>query len=101
MSGATEDDAGLSSGLFNTTQQAGAALGVAVLSTLAAGRTGSLLAAGTASAQALAAGYRLAFATGAALTVAAILVAATVLRRTAPAAPAEPVAGQGRLKASA
>ena len=46
MSGARADDAGLASGLFNTTQQIGMALGVAVLSTLAAARTGGLLAAG-------------------------------------------------------
>ena len=39
MSGAEADDAGLASGLFNTTQQIGMALGVAVLSTLAASRT--------------------------------------------------------------
>ncbi|MFM9559354.1 MFS transporter, partial [Streptomyces caniscabiei] len=39
MSGANEEDAGLASGLFNTTQQIGMALGVAALSTLAASRT--------------------------------------------------------------
>ena len=39
MSGAKADDAGLISGLFNTTQQVGMAIGVAVLSTLAASRT--------------------------------------------------------------
>jgi EmrB/QacA subfamily drug resistance transporter len=80
MSGATPDDAGLASGLFNTTQQVGAALGVAVLSTLAAGKTRSLH--GNDAASALTAGYHLAFATGAALAVAAIIVTATMLRRT-------------------
>ncbi|WP_327001400.1 MFS transporter [Dactylosporangium sp. NBC_01737] len=39
MSGARADDAGLASGLFNTTQQLGMALGVAALSTVAASRT--------------------------------------------------------------
>jgi EmrB/QacA subfamily drug resistance transporter len=79
MSGATQGDAGLASGLFNTTQQIGAALGVAVLSTLAAAHTRSLHAAGASSSAALADGYRLAFATGAGLAGAAIVVAAAVL----------------------
>ncbi|MFI5900566.1 MFS transporter [Streptomyces cyaneofuscatus] len=81
MSGAGEDDAGLASGLFNTTQQIGMALGVAVLSTLAAGRTEALTAAGHPSAEALTGGYRLAFTVGAALLVAAFAVAFLVLRR--------------------
>jgi MFS family permease len=82
MSGATQSDAGLVSGLFNTTQQIGAALGVAVLSSLAAARTASLHAAATGNASALASGYRLAFAAGAGLAVAAVIVAATLLRRS-------------------
>jgi EmrB/QacA subfamily drug resistance transporter len=80
MSGATPSDAGLASGLFSTTQQIGAALGVAVLSTLAAARTASLEAAGVHSASALASGYRLAFATAAGLVVAALIVATVLLR---------------------
>jgi MFS family permease len=79
MSGATPADAGLASGLFNTTQQIGAALGVAVLSTLAAAQTRSQHSAGANTAAALAAGYRLAFAVGAGLGGAAIVVAAAVL----------------------
>jgi EmrB/QacA subfamily drug resistance transporter len=42
-SGVPADDAGLASGLFNTSQQIGGALGLAVLSTLAANRTTSSL----------------------------------------------------------
>jgi len=79
MSGATPADAGLASGLFNTTQQIGAALGVAVLSTLAAAQTRSQHSAGANTAAALAAGYHLAFAVGAGLGGAAIVVAAAVL----------------------
>ncbi len=87
MSGATDSDAGLASGLFNTTQQVGAALGVAMLSTLAAAQARSLHATSTSSAAALAAGYHLALATGTVLTVAAIIVAAAVLRRITGSAP--------------
>lgn len=83
MSGAGEADAGLASGLFNTTQQIGAAAGVAVLSTLAAGRTERLIAAGRPRPEALTSGYHLAFAVGAALMVTAFAVAVTVLRRPA------------------
>ncbi|MEV0888768.1 MFS transporter [Streptomyces microflavus] len=87
MSGAGEDDAGLASGLFNTTQQIGMALGVAVLSTLAAGRTEALTATGRPSAEALTGGYRLAFTIGAALLVTAFAVAFLTLRRERAAAP--------------
>ncbi|MCI3903977.1 MFS transporter [Streptomyces spectabilis] len=82
MSGARADDAGLASGLFNTTQQIGSALGVAVLTTLAASRTESALASGRPRPEALTSGYHLAFGIGAALLAAALLIAATVLRPT-------------------
>jgi EmrB/QacA subfamily drug resistance transporter len=101
MSGAGDDDAGLASGLFNTTQQIGMATGVAVLSTLAATRTESLLAAGQDQPTALTGGYHLAFAVGTGLVVAAFIVAFVALRqpRRAPIQPAPdntPVATVGR-----
>ncbi|SDS97568.1 MFS transporter [Actinopolymorpha singaporensis] len=83
MSGASDADAGLASGLFNTTQQIGMAVGVAVLSTLAAARTAGLLDAGAHEAVALTGGYHLAFAVGAGLLTAAFLVAFTALRTPA------------------
>ncbi|GAA3256708.1 MFS transporter [Nonomuraea helvata] len=92
MSGAKADEAGLASGLFNTTQQIGMALGVAVLSTLAASRTGDLLASGASEAVALTGGYRLAFTVSAGLLVAALVVSLAVLRRPAPAPEPEQVA---------
>ncbi|WP_395571815.1 MFS transporter [Streptomyces sp. BK79] len=82
MSGADGKDAGLASGLFNTTQQIGMALGVAVLSTLAASRTETLAAeGGRSAAEALTGGYRLAFAVGAGLLVLAFAVALAMPRR--------------------
>ncbi|GAA2616327.1 MFS transporter [Actinomadura fulvescens] len=81
MSAARADDAGLASGLFNTTQQIGMALGVAVLSTLAAAKTERLLSEGKSQAEALTGGYHLAFTTSAGLLVAALVVALIVLRQ--------------------
>jgi MFS family permease len=93
MSGATPEDSGLASGLVNTTQQVGGALGLAVLATLSTTRSADLAAAGETTAQALVGGYRLAFAVGAALTFTGLVVAATVLRsRDAPALTAVPAA---------
>ena len=83
MSGATAADSGLASGLVNTTQQVGAALGLAVLATLATSRSDELRAAGDSTAAALTGGYELAFAIGAALVGVAIVIATFVLRSPA------------------
>jgi EmrB/QacA subfamily drug resistance transporter len=79
MSDVDRTEAGLASGLVNTTAQVGAALGLAVLATLASEHSDSLIADGDSTAQALTSGYHLAFWIGAALVLAAIVVAATVL----------------------
>ncbi len=80
MSGATPEDSGLASGLVNTTQQVGGALGLAVLATLSTTRTGSLLAHGASSATALTDGYHLAFTIAAGLVLAAIAIGLVFLR---------------------
>jgi EmrB/QacA subfamily drug resistance transporter len=81
MSGAGAGDAGVVSGLFNTTQQIGGALGVAVLSTFAASRTRSLAAGGHDHASALAGGFHVAFGIATGLLVVAFVLAVTVLRQ--------------------
>ncbi|WP_406502796.1 MFS transporter [Streptomyces sp. NBC_01602] len=96
MSDAKADDAGLASGLFNTTQQIGMAVGIALLSTLAASRTDELLADGQSRAAALTGGYHLAFVIGAAFLVAAFVVAFAVLRPQRP----KPVAAPERSAAT-
>ena len=85
MSGATERDAGLTSGLVNTTVQVGGAIGLAVLATLASARTDALRAGGEPAASALNAGFHVAYLTGAALVAVALVVAVVVLRPEAAA----------------
>jgi MFS family permease len=80
MSGATPEDAGLASGLVNTTLQVGGALGLAVLATLATTQTASLHDSGEGAAAALNGGFHLAYVIGAGLVTAAIVIAATVLQ---------------------
>jgi MFS family permease len=79
MSGATQSDAGLASGLVNTTVQVGGAIGLAVLATLSTSRSNSLIADGLSTPSALTSGYHLSFWIGAGLVVAAIVAALTVL----------------------
>jgi EmrB/QacA subfamily drug resistance transporter len=80
MAGVNPADAGLASGLVNTTAQVGGALGLAVLATVSAGRTTALAARGSGALAALTGGYHLAFWIAGGLVVAAIAIAGAVLR---------------------
>jgi MFS family permease len=75
MSGATPEDAGLASGLVNTSAQVGGAIGLAVLATVATQRTGAAT-----GLDALNAGYHAAYMAGAILIGAALAVTAFVLQ---------------------
>lgn len=81
MSGATAADSGLASGMFNTSQQVGGALGLSVLAVLAADRSHQLTRAGLASTAAQTAGYHLAFLAAACFAATALAITALVLRR--------------------
>jgi EmrB/QacA subfamily drug resistance transporter len=76
--GLDNEDQGLASGLFNTSQQVGGALGLAVLSTLATSKTSS---AGGSPMHALVIGFHWAFAAGAVVMIAALAVMVALLRR--------------------
>ncbi|WP_329176992.1 DHA2 family efflux MFS transporter permease subunit [Streptomyces sp. NBC_01477] len=93
MSDATPADSGLISGVFNTAQQIGAALGLAVLAALASARTDRLTAAGHPLPAALTGGYHLAFLVAAGLLAVATVAAAVLLR--APVRSGAPAAVSG------
>ena len=80
MSDVAPEDAGIASGLVGTTAEAGGALGLAVLATLADNRTTALVARGSGEAEALTSGYHLAFAVATVLLVLAAAACATMLR---------------------
>ncbi len=84
-SGVSNDDAGLASGLFNSAQQVGGSLGLAILSTLAADHTASLISHGATGQAAVAAatvsGYQLAFTAAAVMLGTGAILMMVLLRR--------------------
>lgn len=83
MADATPDDAGLASGVLNTTTQVGASLGLAVLATLSSVRAGQLLGDGKSLAVAMSGGYHFAWAVSLGLALVAIAISVFVLQRSA------------------
>ncbi len=81
LAGVSAREAGLASGLINTSQQIGGALGVAIASTVATSHTSSLLKTGNALPNALTSGFALAFWVLAGFALAGVVAAALLIRR--------------------
>jgi EmrB/QacA subfamily drug resistance transporter len=82
LAGVKHDEAGLASGLFNTSQQIGGALGIAVLSAVATSVTDNRVADGATASAAAVDGFQAAFIGAAALAAVGILITLFVLRRS-------------------
>ena len=81
LAGVQPAEAGLASGLLNTSQQIGGALGIAALSAIATSTTNDEIASGTSRADALTNGFEAAFIGGALIAAAGIFVALFLVRR--------------------
>ncbi|MGH3016446.1 MAG: MFS transporter, partial [Gaiellaceae bacterium] len=81
LAGVQDAEAGLASGLINTSQQIGGALGIAALSTIATSQTENAVAAGSALPVALVDGFTAAFVAGVVIAGLGIVAALTLIRR--------------------
>jgi hypothetical protein len=81
LAGVQPDEAGLASGLINTSQQIGGALGIAALSTIATSQTTDAIASGAAPPVALVDGFSAAFTAGAVIAAFGVVAALTLIRR--------------------
>jgi EmrB/QacA subfamily drug resistance transporter len=82
LAGVRESDAGLASGLINTSQQIGGALGIAVIATVATATTSDGLSAGDALPTALTDGFQAAFWVGMGIAAAGVVAALALIRRS-------------------
>ena len=89
LAGVQSSEAGLASGLINTSQQIGGALGIAALSTIATSRTDDAVAAGSPLPAALVDGFTAAFVAGVVIASLGVAAALTLIRREELAQPAE------------
>jgi hypothetical protein len=81
LAGVPAAEAGLASGLINTSQQIGGALGIAALSTIATSRTADAIASGSARPDALVDGFTAAFVAGVIIAGLGVVAALTLIRR--------------------
>ena len=81
LAGVPEKDAGLASGLINTSQQIGGALGIAVLSSVAIAQSNDATRAGDAVPQALTSGFQAAFWVGAGIAAVGVLASLILVRK--------------------
>jgi EmrB/QacA subfamily drug resistance transporter len=97
LAGVEAREAGLASGLINTSQQIGGALGIAALSTIATSRTSDALTAGVPAHDALVHGFTGAFATGVGIAAVGVVAALALIRRSELEQPVEKVEGRPAL----
>jgi EmrB/QacA subfamily drug resistance transporter len=90
LAGVKASEAGLASGLINTSQQIGGALGIAVLSSIATSRTTDAVGNGSAVPAALVDGFQSAFVVGAIVAALGLVASLTLIRRDELALEAEP-----------
>jgi EmrB/QacA subfamily drug resistance transporter len=95
MSDVSQEQSGLASGVVNTTQMLGGSLGLAILASVAASRTDSLVGSGDVPLEALTGGYHIAFIVGAVFAALGALLAAGLIRAAMPQPEVEPQAAAG------